>query len=430
MPSPTPRIPEDHPAVEAWAKRKWEQRAAYEEAKDRSHTHWIHVQKAVQVEALEEAHEDLNDLWPLLCGELEEERPQCDGSGEIRFKLDGEWELGPCPGCRYCKGKQRKRAEKAEEELEQLKVEYDEATQELATELIDSRKAEEIGDRTLAEVRAEVERRIAQAREDGKLERAAHGCNIEQRSFQQAYEGVLKLLDSAPSVSGDGKERGENRGAGEALEALASVLGWLRLKGDPEEAEETNLEVVLDRLRRVVEGEDYIERWEAFKAKAGEGAVHWDPPKPAALPPNSTRQLPDKSLSREPGDREDEIPAEAIKAGKRALQEAGAPWPGLWSRAVLFAAYPAIRAALTQQSADPEVGERKDGVGVGAGTEPVGRPGETPGATAEPRASVDSGGGGTGSENTGLSGSHTPAAPSLTQPEADPEVPRCGGSGR
>lgn len=79
---------------------------------------------------------------------------------------------------------------------------------------------------------------------------------------------------------------------GEARERLAVALGAFRLRvggtADEKLKEnnrhiELNMEKALDRLDRLAQGEDYIERWEKLKEES-HGAIHFEPPSEEALP--------------------------------------------------------------------------------------------------------------------------------------------------
>jgi hypothetical protein len=69
--------------------------------------------------------------------------------------------------------------------------------------------------------------------------------------------------------------------AREAKGSIATALGQLRA-GDTARLE-FNLQAALDRLHRIIEGEDYIERWEKLAAE-NPGAVSFTAPPTAALP--------------------------------------------------------------------------------------------------------------------------------------------------
>lgn len=63
---------------------------------------------------------------------------------------------------------------------------------------------------------------------------------------------------------------------------VETALGWVRM-GETEGLE-LRMQTALDRLQRIIEGENYAERWAAFAAEHP-GAVSFTPPPEEALPP-------------------------------------------------------------------------------------------------------------------------------------------------
>lgn len=89
--------------------------------------------------------------------------------------------------------------------------------------------------------------------------------------------------------------------ASEARE-VAIVLGVLRLHGSVDrDFAERKLEITLDRLHRIQEGEDYIEQWEDLNLRFD--GCNFSPPHPDALPPTIASLPADQ-------DREGEQPAD------------------------------------------------------------------------------------------------------------------------
>jgi len=378
----TPSIPEDHPAVDGLYKNP-------------------------------------DARWPVYetTGRYKSGRPSYklkDGSGlDGPFSEARVFEVMPVSEHKARLAVEEVAREKAEQELEQVR--------ELAGERL------EVVDRLssqLAEVRAEVERIDARISYDVGLDR------------------IRAILDSAPSVAGDerGKEEPPEWFAEQPEMARAVMEAVLANEGDPtlsaEDWErfarrtnvaaqalatalgsEENRRAVFDALveARIWDVDEHIQEyvWQVVDTCVN-----------ATLAPlSSTQQLPGKSLSREPGDREAKALRTAIEDGCQAVAKGDDPKaianyiasfiPDLtqqleeanrvaanWKRR----AESADRRSPPQQSADPEVA-----LHVSSGEDRC-RCGRTRDRHPDDGACIDG-----GCEGFVLA--------------ADPEVPRCGGSG-
>ena len=103
--------------------------------------------------------------------------------------------------------------------------------------------------------------------------------------MNQAQIAAQNFMDQADAAI---PEAGDSR-TDEARSELASALGRLRCHLAPDlapvdlEAVERSLTAALDRLDRVLVGEDYIEKREAL-CNESNGAYHFTPPPDDALP--------------------------------------------------------------------------------------------------------------------------------------------------
>jgi hypothetical protein len=79
--------------------------------------------------------------------------------------------------------------------------------------------------------------------------------------------------------------------ADEAHSLLAPVLGRFRCDDDRDVSIERGMEAALDRLKRILIGEDYVERSIAVREKS-DGAFHFTPPLPDALPLAAEQESP------------------------------------------------------------------------------------------------------------------------------------------
>jgi hypothetical protein len=336
---PRPRI---HPAIEELAKRLY-QRADQAAA-------WTVVGDERRAPFIAEAHDLVNDLRPLLCGELEEERDELQKRfEELRDRRAEE-------GCDECED----RREKAEQELKQVRT--------LATERL------EVVDRLasqLAEVRAEVERKAEGSFElyqqavkvkdrDGQV---VHGC------FRDAFGEVLAILDSAPSVAGDGEQRGEEGfehckrcGRGNTVWSAPSPLWNAVMRGGSINGDPIHGDMVCATcFMALAEEAGIASHFRVFAEQVNieletvtpSGRV-WDEDRQLWTDPASTQQLPGKSLSREPGDRE-QLEAGLERAIKR-LRKVGPNEVHHLSVNVRTQVASELEELLpAQQSADPEV---------------------------------------------------------------------------
>lgn len=107
----------------------------------------------------------------------------------------------------------------------------------------------------------------------------APGHRLPRETLEQVFQAA------APFIAAQERERLRQR-VDEAHSLLAPALGRFRCDDDRDDGIERELEAALDRLKRVLIGEDYIERGEALRDES-DGAYHFTPPLPESLPTDS-----------------------------------------------------------------------------------------------------------------------------------------------